>query len=145
MFSRILVAVDGSPEAERALDCAIELTKKQGSAKLIILHVILQRLYAVTPSEPGVLAPTVFVSEMQAEGEKILKEAEERASAEGIAYERKMAQGIPAEEIIKTAQTEHVDLVVMGSRGLTEVRAFLFGSVSDKVCHRVKCPALIVK
>jgi nucleotide-binding universal stress UspA family protein len=144
MFSRILVTVDGTPAAERALECAIELTKKH-SAKLIILHVMLQRLYAVTPTEAAVLAPTVLVSEMQAEAEGIMKNAEERVRGEGIDYVCKMVQGAPADEIIKWVQAEGVDLVVMGSRGLNEVRAFLFGSVSDKVCHRVKCPALIVK
>jgi len=144
MFCMILVAVDGTQAAERALECAIELTKKHAS-KLIILHVMLQRLYAVTPTEAAVLAPTVFVSEMQAEAEGIIKKSEEQVRDEGISYECKMVQGVPADEIVKCVQAEGVDLVIMGSRGLNEVRAFLFGSVSDKVCHRVKCPALIVK
>lgn len=99
MFSRILVAVDGSQAAERALESAIDLAKRC-EAKLIILRVILQRLYAVTPSEAGVLAPTVFVSEMQAEGESIIKKAEQHASGEEIDCECKMVQGVPADEII---------------------------------------------
>jgi nucleotide-binding universal stress UspA family protein len=144
MFSRILVAVDGSQAAERALESAIDLAKKY-EAKLIILHVILQKLYAVTPTEAGVLTPTVFVSEMQAEGQSIIKKAGEHANCMGVDYECKMVQGIPADEIIKSVQTEKPDLVILGSRGLNEVRAFLFGSVSDRVSHRVKCPTLIVK
>jgi nucleotide-binding universal stress UspA family protein len=136
--------VDGSQAAERALESAIDLAKRY-EAKLIILHVILQRLCAVTPTEAGVLTPTVFVSEMQAEGESIIKKAEQYASREGIDYECKMVQGIPAYEIIKSAHAEVVDLVILGSRSLNEVRAFLFGSVSDRVSHRVKCPTLIVK
>ena len=144
MFSRILVAVDGSPAAERALDMAIELAKNN-AAKLIILHVVLQRLYPVTHTEAGMLAPTVFVSEMQAEGEGIIKKAEQQAQGKSIDYECKMMQGVPADEIIKCATNERADLVVVGSRGLNEVRAFLFGSVSDKVCHHVKCPALVIK
>ena len=144
MFSRILVAVDGTQAAERALECAVELTKKH-AAKLIILHVMLERLHAVTPTEAAVLAPTVLVSEMQAEAEAIINRAEEHVRGVGIDYECKMVRGVPADEIIKCVKAERVDLVVMGSRGLNEVRSFLFGSVSDKVCHRVKCPALIVK
>lgn len=144
MFSRILVAVDGSQAAERALESAIDLAKKYGG-KLIILHVVLQKLYAVTPTEAGVLTPTVFVSETQAEGQSIIKKAEEHASSMGVDYECKMVQGIPADEIIKSVQTEKADLVILGSRGLNEVRSFLFGSVSDRVSHRVKCPTLIVK
>ncbi len=144
MFSKILVAVDGSPYAERALGYGVDLAKKYG-AKLIILHVVLRRFYAVTPSEAGVLATTVFVKEMEAEGREIISKAEDYAKSEGADFECKMLQGVPAEDIVRTAQSEGVDLIVMGSRGLTEVRAFLLGSVSDKVSHHAKCPVLIVK
>jgi nucleotide-binding universal stress UspA family protein len=145
MFSRILVAVDGSPFAERALVHAVELSKKY-EAKLLIVHVVLRRFYAVTPSEAGVLATTVFVKEMESEGKKIIEKSEEFVNSAGIvAYECKLLQGVPADEIVRLAQAEKVDLIVLGSRGLSEVRGFLLGSVSDKVTHHAKCPVLIVK
>jgi nucleotide-binding universal stress UspA family protein len=144
MFSTILVAVDGSPFAEKALKCAVDLTKKYG-AKLIILHIVLRRFYAVTPSEAGVLATTVFVKEMEAEGQEIIKKAEDYAKSEGVNYVCRLVQGVPADEIVKAATVEGADLIVIGNRGLTEVRAFLLGSVSDKVSHHAKCPILIVK
>jgi len=144
MFSRILVAVDGSPFAERALAQAVDLSRKYG-ARLLIVHVVLRRFYAVTPSEAGVLATTVFVKEMESEGKKIITKSEEVVKAAGVTYESKLVQGVPADEIVRIAQAEKVDLIVIGSRGLTEVRAFLLGSVSDKVTHHAKCPILIVK
>ena len=144
MFSRILVAVDGSPFAERALRYAIDLAKEYGS-KLIILHVIMRRFYAVTPSEAGVLATATFVKEMQDEGKAIIDKAEEPAKAEGVNYESRLVEGVPAEEIVKISESERVQLIIIGSRGLTEVRAFLLGSVSDKVSHHCKCPIMIVK
>jgi len=144
MFTRILVAVDGSPFAEKALKCAVDLAKKLG-AKLIILHVVLRQFYAVTPSEAGVLATTVFVKELEAEGKEIMNKADAYAKGQGADYECRLLQGVPAEEIVKTALSENVDLIVVGSRGLTEVRGFLLGSVSDKVSHHAKCPTLIVK
>jgi nucleotide-binding universal stress UspA family protein len=144
MFSRILVAVDGSPYAERALKCAVDLAKKYG-AKLIITHVVLRQFYAVTPSEAGVLATTVFVKEMEAEGKETLNRASAYAKAEGADCESRLLQGVAAEEIIKLALSERVNLIVLGSRGLTEVRAFLLGSVSDKVSHHARIPTLIVK
>ncbi len=144
MFSRILVAVDGSPFSDRALKCAVDLAKKY-TANLTIVHVVLRRFYAVTPSEAGVLATTVFVREMEAEGKEIIGKAESYAKGEGIDFQCKLLQGVPAEEIIKTSLSEKVDLIVIGSRGLTEVRAFLLGSVSDKVSHHARCPTLIVK
>jgi nucleotide-binding universal stress UspA family protein len=74
MFERILVAVDGSPFADRALSYAVDLAKKYAS-NLIILHVVLRRFYAVTPSEAGVLATAVYVKEMEAEGQEIIEKA----------------------------------------------------------------------
>jgi nucleotide-binding universal stress UspA family protein len=144
MFSKILVGVDGSPFAEKALKYAVSLAKAC-HAKLIIVHVVLRRFYAVAPSESGVLATTVYVKDVEGEGKQIMSTAESRAKAEGIQYECRLLQGVPAEEIVKLEQAEKVDLIVLGSRGLTEVRAFLLGSVSDKVSHHSKGPTLIVK
>jgi nucleotide-binding universal stress UspA family protein len=144
MFSRILVAVDGSPASERALKCAVEFSRKF-DAGLIIVHVILRRFYAVTPSEAGVLATTVFVRELEDEGREIIGRAEAYVKSEGADYQCKLLQGVPADEIVRAAQSEKADLIVMGSRGLSEVRAFLIGSVSDNVSHHAKCPTLIVK
>ena len=79
------------------------------------------------------------------EGKEIITKAEGFVKTEGVEFACKMIPGVPAEEIVKTARDEGVDLIVMGSRGLTEVRAFLLGSVSDKVSHHAKCPTLIVK
>ena len=144
MFSNILVGIDGSPFAEKALKYAVNLAKTY-HAKLIAIHVVVRRFYAVAPSEAGVLATTIYVKEVEAEGKEIIRKAESYVKAEGIPCECKLLQGVPAEEILKAAQSEHVDLIVLGSRGLTEVRAFLLGSVSDKVSHHSKCATLIVK
>ena len=144
MFSKILVGVDGSAFSEKSLKSAVDLAKTY-HGRLIILHVLLRRFYAVTPSEAGVLATTVFVKEIEAEGKEIMEKAESFVKGEGVDYECKVVQGVPAEEIIRVAKSEKVDLIVIGSRGLTEVRAFLLGSVSDKVSHHAKCPVLIVK
>jgi len=144
MFSRILVAVDGSPFAEKALTHAIDLSRKY-EAKLLIVHVVLRRFYAVTPSEAGVLATTVFVKERESEGKKIIEKSDEIAKKAGVVYECKLVQGVPADEIVRFAHAEKVNLIVLGSRGLTEVRAFLLGSVSDKVIHHAKCPVLVIK
>jgi nucleotide-binding universal stress UspA family protein len=144
MFSKVLVGIDGSPFAEKALRCAVDIAKTYRS-KLIIVHVVLRRFYAVAPSEAGILATTVFVKEMETEGKEIINKAEAYVREQGVDYDCRLLQGVPAEEIVKLSQDEKADLVVLGSRGLSEVRAFLLGSVSDKVSHHTKCPTLIVK
>ncbi len=64
---------------------------------------------------------------------------------QGIPVETRLKQGVPAEELLRAAVDEKVDLIVLGSRGLSQVRAFFLGSVSDKVSHHARCPVLIVK
>lgn len=144
MFSKVLVGIDGSPFADKALRFAVDIAKTYRS-KLIIVHVVLRRFYAVAPSEAGILATTVFVKEMETEGKEIINKAEAYVKEQGVDYDCRLLQGVPAEEIVKLSQDEKADLVVLGSRGLSEVRAFLLGSVSDKVSHHTKCPTLIVK
>jgi nucleotide-binding universal stress UspA family protein len=144
MISRILVGIDGSPFAEKALKYAVNLAKTY-RASLLVLHAFLRRFYAVSPSEAGVLATTVYVKEVEAEGRAIMNKAESYVKEEGLECDCRLVQGVPADEIVKTAEAEKADLIVIGSRGLTEVRAFLLGSVSDKVTHHSKCPILIVK
>ena len=144
MFSKILVALDGSEFSLKALEFAIDIAKKYES-QLILAHVVIRQIYAINPPETGILAGTAIVRELEAEGKAILARGEETVKAQGIPVETRLRQGVPAEELLRAAADEKVDLIVLGSRGLSQVRAFLLGSVSDKVSHHAKCPALIVR
>ncbi len=144
MFSRILVALDGSEYSLKALGFAIDLAKKYQS-QLVLVHVVMRQIYAINPPEAGILAGTAIVRELEAEGKAILAKGEETVKAQGLLVEARMRQGVPAEELLRAAVDEKVDLIVLGSRGLSQVRAFLLGSVSDKVSHHAKCPVLIVR
>ena len=103
-----------------------------------MLHVIPIRVYAF--AEVGAV-----LSEDVEEGEEILRRGVELAKSLGLEADRRLGKGIPAEEILRVAEEEGVDLIVIGSRGLSGVKAFLLGSVSDKVSHHAKCPVLIVR
>jgi nucleotide-binding universal stress UspA family protein len=144
LFSRILVALDGSDYSLRALDFAIDLAKKYQS-QLVLVHVVIRQIYAINPPEAGILAGTAIVRELETEGKTILTQGEEKVKAQGLPVEARLRQGVPAEELLRAAADEKVDLMVLGSRGLSQVRAFLLGSVSDKVSHHAKCPTLIVR
>lgn len=144
MFSRILVGLDGSDYSLRALDFAIDLAKKYQS-QLVLVHVVMRQIYAINPPEAGILAGTAIVRELETEGKTILTQGEEKVKAQGLPVEARLRQGVPAEELLRAAADEKVDLMVLGSRGLSQVRAFLLGSVSDKVSHHAKCPTLIVR
>ena len=144
MFSKILVGLDGSEYSLKALDFATDLAKKYQS-QLVLVHVVMRQIYAINPPEAGVLAGTAIVRELEEDGKAILAKGEETAKAKGIPVETRLKQGVPAEELLRAAVDEKADLIVLGSRGLSQVRAFFLGSVSDKVSHHAKCPALIVR
>ena len=138
------MALDGSEFSLKALEFAIDIAKKYQS-QLILVHVVIRQIYAINPPEAGILAGTAIVRELEAEGKAILAKGEETVKAQRIPVETRLKQGVPAEELLHAAADEKVDLIVLGSRGLSQVKAFLLGSVSDKVSHHAKCPALIVR
>jgi nucleotide-binding universal stress UspA family protein len=144
LFSKILVGLDGSDYSLKALDFATDLAKKYQS-QLVLVHVVMRQIYAINPPEAGVLAGTAIVRELEEDGKAILAKGEEIVKAQGIPVETRLKQGVPAEELLRAGADEKVDLIVLGSRGLSQVRAFFLGSVSDKVSHHAKCPTLIVR
>jgi len=105
----------------------------------------MRQIYAINPPEAGVLAGTAIVRELEEDGKAILAKGEETVKAEGVRVETRLKQGVPAEELLRAAADEKADLIVLGSRGLSQVKAFFLGSVSDKVSHHAKCPTLIVR
>jgi nucleotide-binding universal stress UspA family protein len=139
-----LVALDGSEYSLKALDLAIDIAKKYQS-QLVLVHVVMRQIYVINPPEAGILAGTVIVRELEAEGKAVLAKGEETVKAQGLPGQTRLRQGVPAEELLKTAADEKVELMVLGSRGLSQVKAFLLGSVSDKVSHHARCPTLIVR
>ncbi len=142
MLGKILVAVDGSDDAKRALDHSISLAKMYHST-LTVMYVVHRRVY-LAAEEAGFIA-TTLIHDMEEQGKRILEEAKGVTQTAGVDAETVLVHGIPAEEILKKTEAEKFDMIVVGSRGLTATKAFLLGSVSDKVSHHAKCPVLIVK
>ncbi len=139
-----MVGLDGSDYSLKGLEFAIDIAKKYES-QLILVHVVMRQIYAINPPEAGILASTAIVRELEAEGKAILAKGEETVKAQSLPVEARLRHGVPAEELLHAAADEKVDLIVLGSRGLSQVRAFFLGSVSDRVSHHAKCPTLIVR
>ena len=128
--SKILVAIDGSESAEKALEYAVELAKKH-KARVTLLNVGESKLFSFKPE---------VVKEV---GEHILSEA--TTKVKGLELNTRLEFGNPAETIIEVAEKENYDLLVVGSRGLSSVKRFFLGSVSDDVSHHAKSSVLIVR
>jgi len=129
-LSKILVAVDGSESAEKALKYAVQLAKKH-KAKVTLLNIGESKLFGFKPE----VAREV--------GEHILSDA--AAKVKGLKLNKQLEFGNPAETIIEVAEKGNYDFIVVGSRGLSSVKRFFLGSVSDDISHHAKCSVLIVR
>jgi len=133
-IEKILTAIDGSRYAEKALEYAVQLAKNY-NANLALMHVEEDKLIRVGGPQVEDCVGTV--------GECILKDA--ATKVEGVSFEKKLEYGSPADVIIKIAKKADVDIIVVGSRGLSSVRRFLLGSVSDDISMHARSSVLIVR
>ncbi|MFP3237903.1 MAG: universal stress protein [Caldivirga sp.] len=142
MFSKILVATDGSQYSDKAVDVAIRLAKVFNSS-LYIIHVVEEDKVAMATSAMPIMAS--IIDDMVKAGNEILSKAKARAVDMGVNAETILARGNAADKILETAERLNVDLIVVGSRGLRGLARFLLGSVSEKVARHSNKPVLIVK
>ena len=145
MFDRILVPLDGSDYAERALDTAIALAQ-EFSSNIVIVHVILTASAIVTSPE-GVGSTFLIDLRKQLEetGRQILENGAKRTRAAGIPVITIEESGNAPDKILQTVEKAKANLIVIGDRGLGVVARFFLGSVANKVSHYARCPVLIVK
>jgi len=143
MFHRILVAIDGSEHAQRALAEAIDLAS-QGKSKLTVISVY-QRPSTLLVGGPVV--PPIDLGGLEEalrrEYEQLLDQALERVP-EDVSVVKVLADGQPAPAILAQARTDDSDLIVVGSRGRGGVATALLGSVSHQVLQHSGVPVLVV-
>jgi len=147
MIQHVLVAVDGSHHANRAVEFAADMAAKAG-ARLTLVHAFHLR------ELPDELKHLAEIEHLEGDGgkvhrvvgERVLDSAKERAQELGIAEPRLvLAQGDPASTIVETAKKERADVVVVGSRGLGRLAELLLGSVSYKVVMHAPCTVIVVR
>ncbi|THJ22450.1 MAG: universal stress protein [Nitrospira sp. CG24D] len=145
---RILVAVD---ESEHALAAARWLRAlRLPAAEVTILHVVGPPEDCVpqllTLKAPRFRESAQAVIRMTNErGGQVLKLARKALAYRGLTIHPVLAEGHPAEEIIRTATRSHADLVILGSRGMTGLKGAFLGSVSRRVARHAPCSVLVVK
>ncbi|ACP36639.1 UspA domain protein [Sulfolobus islandicus Y.G.57.14] len=139
-MKRILVGYDGSENAERALDFAIELASKF-SARLFVVEVIDLTLFY----NSGVLPPLEATKSLEEKAKKDVKKAIEKAKSKGVDTEGITLEGDPAHSILEFAKDNQVDVIVIGSRGLSKVQRIFLGSVSNKIVQESRIPVIVVK
>jgi nucleotide-binding universal stress UspA family protein len=141
---RILLAIDGSEEAELAALRAVDIAEKTDS-QLHVVHVGVVPSFLV--SYPGTLGyERRLYDQIEEESRQRLRELSWRVKAAGgTVAGTHLRMGQVALEIVALAEELGVGLIVMGSRGLGGVRRALIGSVSDSVVRHAHCPVLVVR
>ena len=143
MPNTILVPVDGSEGAMRALHLAVERArnKPQGRVHLVTVHSPL-RVYG----EIQVYVGEKKAADMAAQyNREILEPAEQVLRSAGVAFSSSTAEGDAAEQIVECAKTVGADEIIMGSRGLGRIAGLVMGSVTTKVIHLTQVPVTLVK
>lgn len=139
MINKILVAVDGSEHADKAVQFAAETAKHHG-AELHIIHVIStpvkmpEDLKKYMESEG--LQDAAYYKAYRHVGEEVLSRARNDAASAGVEnVECHLEEGDAAQEIVNFANRGSFEMIVLGSRGLGKIKGLVLGSVSTKVCH----------
>ncbi|MBM4144960.1 MAG: universal stress protein [Nitrospira sp.] len=139
----ILFPTDFSEGSSEALKYAIDMTKRYGS-KLYILHVI----YDIAKAS-GWYVPHVSMDEMYKDIETGAKKELERFGLEELSgikgIERIVTTGVPHEEIVKFANKNKIDLVIIATHGRKGIDRLLFGSTASQVVRFAPCPVLTVR
>lgn len=146
MFKKILVAVDGSKPALKALDHAVELQKLTDAELYLICVYKHHSLFEASLSmgrPDGIQIPDKALSEFAKE---VVEAAKSHAKEQGSPKVRGFVKsGKPSKVIVEFAKDKGIDLIVLGSRGTHGDRDGMFlGSVSHRVASTAKCPTLVV-
>ena len=141
-IERILVPVDFSDHASKAVDAAIGLAKVFGS-KITLMHCYQINVGGVSPY--GLVIPESLDRDIRDAATRKLAEWCEKVEAAGVAVDDLVTPVFPSEAICNQAEEMSADLIVMGTRGLTGVRHVLLGSVAERTIRTAPCPVLTVK
>lgn len=140
-YERILVPTDGSDATLEAVQQAVDLAAEHG-ATIHALYVVNSASFAGLPMDSSWENVSAMLSE---EGATALDDVAATAENHGVDVERELADGNPAREIVRYAEDEDCDLVVMGTHGRGGIDRLLLGSVAEKVVRSSTVPVLTVR
>jgi nucleotide-binding universal stress UspA family protein len=142
IVQHVLVPLDFSATADRALDYAIALAQ-QLHARLTLLHVF--DLTPLTMGDAATGIPVTAVNELEIEVQHLLQASLEQVQRTGLQGESLLVQGTPTQTIVDVAGEQGVDLIVMGTHGRTGLAHVFLGSVAEHVIRQAPCPVLVMR
>jgi nucleotide-binding universal stress UspA family protein len=152
MYRKIIAPLDGSKLAECALPHLEELAKAIKPDEIVLLSVTERIAGRTRAPEMGELvgvsggaAVEVEVGKLQKQAERYLERIARQLRSKGIKVRTEVLRGSPAEEIVRYAEENAVDLIVMASHGRSGPSRWAFGSVADKVFRASCVPVLMIR
>ena len=139
----VLSPIDFSDSSLNAFDTATNIASRY-DAELLLMHAV--PVVPVLPESVSILKEGSYEKDLIQSAENQLKDLAKKASERGV--RARTAVGLAndaAMEIIRTAENEKVDLIVIATHGMTGWRAFAFGSVAEKVVKTGECPVLVLR
>jgi nucleotide-binding universal stress UspA family protein len=137
-FKKILIGYDGSTQGEKATETALALAQSL-DAKVLLFAV-------ARPPEPATMVEVdAMLDNAREHFEEQFRELTQRAKDLGVELETDIAVGHPVEQIVHRAETDHVDLIVLGRRGRSRFTKMLVGSTAEKVLRYAHCPVMVVR
>ena len=133
----IVVGVDGSPDAARALAWAIDEAKRRGM-KVLLVHGVEVGAVAASPYGGGSV-----LEQLEDSGRMLLAEAVDVVKAAGLPFDCRMEIGSGAHAVIEASRG--AELLVVGSRGHGGFVGMLLGSVSNACTHHAHCPVVVIR
>lgn len=136
-FRKIMVGYDGSKPADKAVEVAFSLAQSM-DCKILIFAV-------ARPPEPATMVELdAMLDDAREHYEESFKKIVKCADALEVNLETAIAVGHPIQQIVHRAETDHVDLIILGRRGMSRFEKMLVGSTSEKVLRYSHCPVMIV-
>jgi nucleotide-binding universal stress UspA family protein len=137
-MKRMLVGVDGSEYSLAAVQAAAKLAVQRGIKSVTLINVI-----PVAVSTLGVTVTAAPPEDIQAW--EVFDKPKALLKAAGVEAKLLLREGDPADEIVSAAKEGGYNLIIVGHRGLSPVKAFLLGSVSDRIVSHAPCSVLVVR
>lgn len=138
MYDDILLPVDGSDPANRAIEHGLELAERYG-ATVHAMYVVDTSRYG----EPALSSTALVLEELEAEGRELIDRIADRADNHGVPVEPFVCHGTPHDAICDRAEEVDADVIVMGFQGHSHDVSEHLGSVADRVVRQTGRPVLL--
>lgn len=135
----LLLPVDGSSFSDRAVEYGL------GLAELVGASIVLINCHKTVPKVLGKPNFDEVAAQLERESEEVLQPYVAKVEAKGVPCKGLAVGGATAEAIFDAAKSEKADMIIMGSKGKSDLEGLLIGSVTHRVLHLAPCPVLVIR